>query len=121
MPNKRLPLAGIVPNDQSAHELEIRAFINKRTMMRFHDVSIPYKILPTTVGYLPELRFASIPLPISGVFEIVRLCDIFQPQAPELHQLADVEIVMRDPAGEHLARADGAVRSCIGFLPIWIL
>jgi len=35
-------------------------------------------------------------LPITGVFEIVRLCDIFQPGAPEFYQLADMEIVMRD-------------------------
>jgi hypothetical protein len=74
----------------------------------------------TTFVYLGEIGFASIPLPIPCVFEIVRLCESFQPHAPEFHQLADVEIVMRDPTGEHLSRADGAVLSGIGFLPIWI-
>ena len=36
-------------------------------------------------------RFAS-QLPITCIFEVVRLCEVFQPTASEFHQLTDVEL-----------------------------
>lgn len=43
-------------------------------------------------------------LPISRVQDVVRLSDPFDARALQLHQLTDVQVVMRHPAGEHLAR-----------------
>jgi hypothetical protein len=67
MPDKRLPLAGIVPDDQSAHELEIRAFINKWTMMSFHDVPVPYREYRPWACYLNYKQDS----PTASVFDLV--------------------------------------------------
>jgi hypothetical protein len=77
--------------------------------------------LPSMLGAHAHDKIFVLSSPIPGVFEIVRLCDGFESQAPEFHQLADVQIIMRDPTGEHLSGADGTVRSGIGYLPIRIL
>jgi len=48
-------------------------------------------------------------LPVARISNIVWLCDSLDPFPPEFGELTNMEVVMRDPAREHLTSLHGVV------------